>query len=762
MFLDWANPEPPLKIALSLMNTEVKVTMKNFLLRSIGVADIHSGQAASLPACLEMAVQRSDALLQGVLDGLSSSGLLTVPEKGKPMRANARNAVSLQLSDQTPVIKKTFVAQVRRHVYQPMVQEDHDQSPVRFEDLHVLDSGQIDVNIEFALAQQEVARSVDEVLPALNALISSLLGWTTVQATLNPLKPQAFVRALQETLAKHAPDEPTRAKLILPAAGLLGVGLRQLYKEITAWLRAQNVEPAASAATLAGTLSRARDGQVGEGSSSLVRRLLTMDKLRRLLSGELDAAVPPNFSHTMPASYVAMEDLKLIEPMMRRLSERAAAVDDVPPVARASKRERVSVDMLSEVPQDKLLGRELTKEVVGMMIERLAQDERLLPPVSQLIQSMGPLLLTLAQADPRFFSERQHPARRLLDRLMDQSLAFGAQTEEGFPYFFKTISDAVVTLSRSGGGSDEFSAVLHALEAGWARDEAVQRQQLEEAARVLLQVEQRNLLADRWSEEFKLRMQDKRVPDWMSSFLRGPWAQVVAVDELACKDGRSDPGGYIGLVDELLWSVQSKQTRRNRPRLVGLVPGMLVMLRQGLQLIDFPSERLPVIFDALITEHEKAFDGPRIGGHPELGDSQAEPISLNLDAMPSLESGDTWVENDEALESGYLSDESDLSEELVTDRAFSARDLSIGVWVELIVKGSWLRAQLTWASPHRTLFMFVARGGSAHSMSRRTMERLRMQGSIRVVSEGHLVDKALDAVAQAALRNERAEGASPH
>ena len=118
--------------------------------------------------------------------------------------------------------------------------------------------------------------------------------------------------------------------------------------------------------------------------------------------------------------------------------------------------------------------------------------------------------------------------------------------------------------------------------------------------------------------------------------------------------------------------------------------------------------------------------------------------------------------SDEAMESGYVSSElfGDIGAPF-TDGIFSARDLRVGVWVELIVKGGWLRAQLTWVSPHRTLFMFVARGGSAQSMSRRTMKRLRMQGAIRVVSEGHLVDKALDAVAQAALRNESTEGASP-
>jgi hypothetical protein len=66
----------------------------------------------------------------------------------------------------------------------------------------------------------------------------------------------------------------------------------------------------------------------------------------------------------------------------------------------------------------------------------------------------------------------------------------------------------------------------------------------------------------------------------------------------------------------------------------------------------------------------------------------------------------------------------------------------------------WVRAQLTWASPHRTLFMFISGGGMAHSMSRRTMDRLRALGLIRLVSDGKVVDNALDAVAAAALRND--------
>jgi hypothetical protein len=61
--------------------------------------------------------------------------------------------------------------------------------------------------------------------------------------------------------------------------------------------------------------------------------------------------------------------------------------------------------------------------------------------------------------------------------------------------------------------------------------------------------------------------------------------------------------------------------------------------------------------------------------------------------------------------------------------------------------------QLTWASPHGTLFMFTALAGTAHSMSRRTLDRLRAKGALRIVAERNVVDDALDQVAKAALKN---------
>jgi hypothetical protein len=57
--------------------------------------------------------------------------------------------------------------------------------------------------------------------------------------------------------------------------------------------------------------------------------------------------------------------------------------------------------------------------------------------------------------------------------------------------------------------------------------------------------------------------------------------------------------------------------------------------------------------------------------------------------------------------------------------------------------------------------MFTSTRGRAHSMSRRSMARLLSAGMIRIVSSGLMLDDALDAVAQTALRNTLASGQTP-
>lgn len=444
---------------------------------------------------------------------------------------------------------------------------------------------------------------------------------------------------------------------------------------------------------------------------------------------------------------------------MKRLAERASqsasskAADLTGSAAGSSAQQEKS--------KSKKLGRELGEEVVRLMLENLTQDHRMLAGVRQSLKQLEPVLMTLSQSDARFFSERQHPARQFMDKITSRSLAFTSKDQPGFSHFQRVLENAVNVLTGSGGDAQGFARVLRKLEDGWAREEHEQRQRAEEAARGLLHAEQRNLLAQRLAEDFSERLKNKKVPEVVAVFLRGPWAQVVAESQLRCADGTTDADGFLSLVDDLIWSVQLRLARRNRTRLVDMVPSMLIKMRQGLGLISYPQERIPVFFDELITFHEQAFEGARPAS-PTGAESGPQAAAASAVEIVGIPVDDFWMAEGEAADSGFMQAAHERPPEVeedevidpVAQQAWSAHTLLTGSWVDLALGGVWVRAQLTWASPHKTLFMFISSGGMAHSMSRRTMDRLRGLGLIRLVSDGRVIDHALDAVALAALRND--------
>ena len=748
-------------------------------MRRLGVSDDPTTLKPSLHDCIEAVLEQSDALIDDVLNGLD---IAANQGKSKVSQANQRTlspSMVEQLRRQADAVRATFGVQLRLAIYHSGSHDSSRESLVRFEDLQLLDENQINTNIEYALAQQEIQMAVDDVLPSLNLLISSLLGWMSVQAHLNPLRPESFARALRETLVQHVSSEEARTSLITPAAGILGISLRRFYKELTDWLRSQGIEPVVpmSASPTADGASR---GKAAENSVS--RTMLTLDKLRRLLSGELDAGGDggvKDFLHTVPFSMVALEDMKMVEPMMKRLSQRAAQA----PAQVAENAGGKAKTVTREKNQSRKLGRQLGEEVVRLMLDNLMQDQRLLPLVREQVKALEPVFLRLSKTDPRFFSERKHPARKLLDRITHLSLGYQSERDEGFYRFLEKVAAGVKELASGHGEAESFARVLMTLEAQWSRDDLAMKPRQEEAARALMHAEQRNLLAHRLAADFHERLQGKKIPELVTVFLCGPWAQVIAESQLSRTDGTTDADGYLALVDDLIWSVQVKLAQRNRTKLVKLVPTLLVKLRQGLQLIGYPEERIPRFFDELISLHEKAFEGPRapmevvsvvpviipeeLGGPvPGLEVQELDDIPEESDSMlDELGMGDGagedafWVAEHEASEAGYLPEGAVIPQEQAGSellRAWSDTDLAIGSWVELLLKGEWVRAQLTWASPHRTLFMFISGKGLSHSMSRRTMDRLRNRGLMRIVAESHVVDNALDGVAQTALRNDRA------
>lgn len=744
--------------------------MAKLLSLGLGVSENPTLLQPSLNDCIEAALNHSGLLMRNVLKGLDAAAM-PGPQRNAALQSQpVRLAIQLLTGDPDAVARR-FRADLTHEVYHSGGQDDNGAGAgggdmLRFDTLNLLADTDLDQSIEIARALQEVSLAVDDVLPAFDARLSTMLGWRTIQPGLNPLRPDVFVRALQACMAAHVTDARAREALIAPAAGLLGVNLRTMYREITEWLLKTGVD---AAVPVGGAVLAGRSG-TSSASEAMSRTMLTLDRLRSLLAGDLHPAAPRrDFLHTVPASLVALEDLKQVDALVKQLEQRppeTPLADPAPdPAAEAGQR----------------LGHQLGREVVRLMFDNLAHDRRLLEPIKQQLRAMEHAVRRLAREDSRFFSDRTHPARVLLDLITQRSLAFTAETDEGWPRFMATVQDAVQWLTGKVVDADVVGELIDHLQAEWDRQDQASLVRAAEAARALEHAERRHLLAQDLATEFASLMDDLEVPEFVRDFLRGAWPQVVAEARLNALEGDSDPYGYRAVVDDLIWSVQKRTARRGRAgRLAKMIPGLIARLREGLDRSGYPADLTQSFFDGLGALHEASLQA----GRDAAAQAALQAAADAAEAAPSqfqdsLHSVEPWVAGREAQESGWVGGDSVMpalssmledpgapsfahTAPLPVDEAelaaasamqLGAGTLPTGSWVELQVEGRWLRVQLTWASPHATLYMFTSPTGTAHSMSRRTLDRLRAQGQIRVIAGRHVVDEALDQVAQAALRN---------
>ena len=802
-----------------------------------------SGGKPSIAACIEAVLSQSDTLIGAVIDGVSNAADRTGVTGGtQAVQSPALLAAIGALVNNREAVSEKFAKRLRALLYAGLGTSGQVRAVTSFQELRLFDEGnQLDDSIEIARAQQEMAISVEKTLPQLDALISGLLGWITVQSQINPLRPEVFIHALRDALKDYVPDEELRGQLIAPAAGRLGVALEKLYRKVIDWLLMHGIEPAGP--TLSVNAGAAGSAAAGTVSSTVAKTMLTLDKLRRMLTGESNDQLPSDslgkrgsgFLHTVPLSLKAIEDGNMMEAMIDRLDQQA--VEDPEELARRQEEARQALK------DGKNMGKLLGEEVTRVMLDNLLKDERLLPKVRILIKGLEPALIDLAESDGRFFGDEEHPARLYLSQIVDRAVGFTQEHEEGFARFFKSIQDAVGEVIQGHKHLQDktattlvFDLALQNLLAVWERTDALVRAQQEAAARALLQAEQRNTEAQRLALEFHQLLDVIKIADSIRDFLTGVWSQVVAKAVVDAGEGAApDTKGYRALVDDLIWSAQPKAARKDRPRLLAMIPGLLTKLRLGVKSIEYPGERLQVFFDELLHVHEQALEGRP----PRQQEALYKPPSENGDSMLGEEAltssheseerfyepGDVrWAqaiaveeraeeEDDDDDEEERASDFIDLEHQerslqrLVSEAGQAAANvaadgaepaatpeqdqeheaetgelppapastkasmrtapapeiedasplealrLQIGVWIELKIKGQWTRAQLTWQSPRKTMFVFVSGSGTAHSMSNSSLENMMREGKVRLVSDKRVLDSAIDAAASSALRN---------
>ena len=768
-------------------------------------------------ACLDEGVRQASNLIQQwcaqLLDALSARSL-TISEGAQ--RHPVNHAV-MALMRNRMVIAQDFVAELKQAMSDDalLISPPKTGKPLRalstlkFDDLELMGDYQVQEAVERARLQEVVRLSCGAALSGFSARLSTLQGFEMVKADRNPLRPDIVLQALLKVLEALPIASEVRFCLMTEGAQLMGTGLQSLYLAMDAFLVSQGVSPAAysvissperltgkaayvpAAASVPEAPGLQREsppvaraaidaGRIAPSEAVTLasrKKLLTLDHLHHLLTGEYDALksqssafaplspeeLRPDFSPTLPAAFDVLLELKEKGQEAGRKSQERPT----PPLPVAQLRAHLKTESRS-------LGQSLAVEVVGLMIEQIIQDERLLGPVTQVIANAESAFLRLATTDTRFFSDKAHPARKLLDTITSTSLAYASEDSPGFAGFMKNLRMMAPLLTEEhAGDAGHFATLLQEFERQQARSTPEYRQAELLAVRALLKVEQRNLLAEKIAADLQ------RHPDWLrnnpviSAFLTGPWAQVMAGERLRAQEGNKEAqkGFFNRLPSNLLWSVDLAQTAGQRQRLLQLIPGLLKSLRDGLASIDYPLTQAKAFFDELMTLHQAglraAAETPSWAPVPA-----SAPVTTNrqlLEAMfePDGRSGTAspWLAPAEAQHSGFMEDwaasiSGDTEQQpapslpaAAPSLAEAALEWQVGAWVEMLVDTQWLRAQLSWVSPQRTLYMFTSEGGRKHSMTERVLHHLLKLGFVKVISDQGVLERALNSVARTAMRN---------
>jgi len=685
---------------------------------------------------------------------------------------------------------------------------------LHLDQLQLMDDAQVQERVEIARALQHVVLKAEISLSELNTYVCALLGLNHVSAEKNPLCPESYINALHGLMAAVTVPPVVRTAWMSHLGDALGDALTTSYQEWTSQLRTQGVRPVGFSVVRSSEVSpsqsvtdskrraSARQTEREIWTPEYRQTVLTLNKLRGLMTGELEPvpstpmeafarqfarefestdlgpitapqdAGDSEFQSTVPAALDALREMHQVDEVVQRMEQRPAMAylglaDDASDL---SVRQQL-------MRQAKGVSEVLSLEVVSLMVENLTQDTRLPAPVRHVIEQVEPALLRLVLIDPRFFIDRQHPARRLLQEISGRALAFGSVKDHNFNAFLFSLQRYVSPLgSQSIEDAEPFAVALTQLLQHWSTmvDQDSIAHQIDSVVAVLGAAEERNFLAKDVAAEFRQLPGLSDVPAGIVDFVCGPWAQVVASAHLTHAQGAESATHYRELARALLWSAQPDLTRKNIGKLTKLVPKLLSGLRSGLQVIDYPSVKTSAFFDVLMKLHQYAF-------RPE-----AAPVPpLAVEEAPHLPDSDVWLAPAEVKASGFMPFPSDEDEEKLpigvdamlpaqasdglgsavsgTDNPVQAPDpeentpspvMTLGAWVELLSKDVWQRTQLSWISPHQTMYLFTSVEGKTQSMTRRMLNRMLDDGAVRVVSiQQNTMDDALDAVVQAAMIN---------
>lgn len=251
-----------------------------------------------------------------------------------------------------------------------------------------------------------------------------------------------------------------------------------------------------------------------------------------------------------------------------------------------------------------------TIDVVSMLFNVLNDDKTMALPIRALLNLLQIPVAKVALLDKSLFSQEVHPARKLMDELVDSGLGWKPGVEASRDFYYKKIREIVELVLT------EFSDDIHLFQHALAdfmifRDvetkrRAIAAQRLIERGKGQARAEAGNDFVKR---EIAARIDSITLPIRVRDTIKFYWSKLLFMIYLREGEEGENWLAAIKVVDELVWSLAAKTTAPDKSRLARLLPGLKRSLYNGLTRMEMSHFEMNRLFDELDKCHGLSANG---------------------------------------------------------------------------------------------------------------------------------------------------------
>lgn len=382
-------------------------------------------------------------------------------------------------------------------------------------------------------------------------------------------------------------------------------------------------------------------------------------------------------------------------------------------------------------------GEKATIEVVALMFQSILSEDRLPPSIRVWFARLQVPVLRVALAEPQFFSDLNHPARKLIDRMGSCVMGFDASSINGNALETEIRRVVQVIEQYPETGQKVFALVLREFE-DFLSKHLAQNQSTAKITSVAQQVEQKETLAVQYTIELRNMLTDMPVREEVRDFLFKSWADVLAMATVryGAKDARAMR--FKQAASELVWSASAKPSRQERSRVIQGLPVLLQTLREGLELISVSGDEQAAVVKVLTDTLAQAFMSKTVAIPAERIDAMAKRLSELEKYISEDGKLDDLPLSSESIEMMLGVDTADLNVISNTDTPVEpamlewAQSLESGRWFTLDHNGARVQVQYVWRSRRKHLHLFASLDGHCYLLQAQRMATYLQAGLLAV------------------------------